>query len=280
MKAGNGLLALGMVTVVCLVLASPSVSLSGGGKGTAASRRPAASGDSCVDCHRDPDFIVTHPKLYEYFRDWEKSVHRLSDVSCSDCHGGNPDVADKEGAHGGDLGESSAESAVNFANVPATCGDCHEEVHDAYVKSRHFEHLVKERADKQGPSCVTCHGSMNTHTLNVNTVEEVCASCHNEQRKNHPDIPEKARDALNKMLSMDRIYRYVGRRMEPEAAAPFLRDMDRRMHEVAVGWHSFDLDALAEQSAAVLKILKEKRVELGREKGARREGSATSPSSP
>jgi len=263
MTARRPLRTLAMLMIGGLILAG-AFAAHAEGEPTAKSKPLPYSGDSCVDCHRNPDFIVTHPKLYGYYRDWEKSVHRMSEVTCFDCHGGNPDVRDKDGAHGGELGEANARSAVNFANVPATCGDCHDEVHDAYVKSRHFEHLVKARDEKQGPSCVTCHGSMNTHTLNVNTVEEVCASCHTKARKNHPEIPGKARDALNRMLSMDRIYRYIGRRMEPEEAAPFMRDMDDRMHRVAVEWHSFDLDAVAEQTAATLKILKAKRVEVGR----------------
>jgi len=279
MKTGSGLVVLWIGAVLCLVVASRTDSSAEPGKGAAPAKSTPKSTDSCVDCHRNPNFIVTHPKLHQYFRDWERSVHRLSEVTCSDCHGGNPDVIDKDGAHGGDLGETSIDSAVNFANVPATCGDCHDEVHEAYVKSSHFEHLVEAREEKQGPSCVTCHGAMNTHTLNVNTVEEVCATCHNEKTGNHPEIPDKARDALNKMLSMDRIYRYIGRRMEPTTAAPFLRDMDDRMHRVAVEWHSFDLDAVAEQSAAVLKILKEKRVELGRGKDAngKSKGSRATP---
>ena len=31
---------------------------------------PAKGEDSCVACHRNPDFLVRNKKLYDYFRDW------------------------------------------------------------------------------------------------------------------------------------------------------------------------------------------------------------------
>ena len=63
----------------------------------AGAQAPAKQKDSCVDCHRNPDFLVQNKKLYDYFRDWQLSIHRQHDVSCSDCHGGHPEIADKKG---------------------------------------------------------------------------------------------------------------------------------------------------------------------------------------
>ena len=56
-------------------------------------------GESCITCHSDPDFLVTHPKLYEYYRDWEGSIHGQQEVTCSDCHGGDPEASDASQAH-------------------------------------------------------------------------------------------------------------------------------------------------------------------------------------
>ena len=69
--------------------------------------------DSCVDCHSDPDLLVKNKKLYDYFQEWSASVHKQEDVSCSDCHGGNPEVDDKDAAHGGELTGANASSRVN-----------------------------------------------------------------------------------------------------------------------------------------------------------------------
>jgi len=71
----------------------------------AGAEAPATVKDSCVACHRNPDFLVQNKKLYDYFRDWQLSIHQQNDVSCSDCHGGNPEIADQQGAHGGEVGE-------------------------------------------------------------------------------------------------------------------------------------------------------------------------------
>jgi hypothetical protein len=118
--------------------------------------------DSCVDCHSDPDLLVKNKKLYDYFQEWSASVHKQEEVSCSDCHGGNPDVDDKDAAHGGDLTGAAATSSVNFRNIPSMCGECHDEMYDAFRKSEHFEHLLAKKQEEQGPTCVTCHGSISS----------------------------------------------------------------------------------------------------------------------
>lgn len=220
---------------------------------------PAKVKDSCVDCHRNADFLVQNKKLYDYFRAWQLSVHEQHDVSCSDCHGGNPEVADKKGAHGGEVGHEGKDNAVNFKHVPDTCGQCHDDFLEAYLGSNHFKYLVKVKQEKQGPNCVTCHGSMNTIVLDVTTVEAACARCHNEETENKPEIPGEARVMLNKFLSIDRFYRYLSMRLTPEEKAVFLKDADARIHALDVRWHSFDLRKLERETRALVDLMKEKR---------------------
>ena len=215
--------------------------------------------ESCIRCHSAPDFLVTQRKLYNYYQDWEASIHRQEDVTCSDCHGGNPEAPGEKQAHAGLLGESDASSAVNFSNVPATCGSCHGDVEEAYRTSAHFEHLAKGEDDKQGPSCVTCHDSMNTLTLDVTTVEAACSRCHNLESDNHPEIPEEARRALNKFLSIDRFYRYVAVRLDTEESRRFLEGIDTRRDELSVQWHSFDLERIGAATSGILDELRERR---------------------
>lgn len=236
--------------------------------------------ESCVRCHRDPDFLVTNPKLYNYYRDWERSIHRQEDVSCSDCHGGRPEASGREEAHAGMLGEWEATSAVNFANVPTTCGSCHGDVEDAYRQSAHFEHLAKrgKQKQKQGPSCVTCHSSMNTLTLDVTTVEATCSRCHNRESDNHPEIPDEARRALNRFLSIDRFRRYVVVRLAPQESRLFLEGIESRREDLSVLWHTFDLEQIEVMTGGILDALREKRNEIRaatRAGGAEQKGSAT-----
>jgi nitrate/TMAO reductase-like tetraheme cytochrome c subunit len=224
---------------------------------------PVEEENSCVACHADPDFLVTAKKLYDYYQDWELSAHSQEDVSCEDCHGGDSRARDKNGAHGTEVsGGLTAGSAVSFENIPSTCGTCHDEIYDGFRKSNHFGHIVKKKQEKQGPNCVTCHGSMNTTVLNVNTVKQACQRCHNEESANHPEIPETASDLLNRFLSIHRYYRYIGIRGDPVETQAFFAVMDERVHELSVLWHTFDLPKIDKETRFVLELLKTKRAEV------------------
>lgn len=231
----------------------------------------AEAEDSCVDCHSNPAFLVTNRKLYVYFQEWTTSIHRQEGVSCSDCHGGDPTNPDEKGAHAGDLSASMPRSAVNFENIPPTCGECHEEVYRGYRQSPHFEHLIASETEAQGPNCVTCHGSINSAALNVNTVKDVCLRCHNDESDNHPEIPDQAKLLLNKFLSINRYYRYITIRGEPTQTREFFEELDAEVRSLSVDWHTFDLEKIEERTQKVLLSLREKRKEVRREEVERRE---------
>jgi hypothetical protein len=133
---------------------------------------------------------------------------------------------------------------------------------DGYRQSNHFEHLIAEAQQAQGPSCVTCHGSINVGILNVESVEDACARCHNQESDNHPENPQKATLILNRFLSIHRFYRYIAVRAEPEEARDFFQVIDARVHHLSVTWHTFDLPAIEEETKQVLALLKAKRDEI------------------
>lgn len=258
------------VTVACLTAVAGLAALFLG------SGLPADAGDdapdSCVDCHSNPDFLVTQKQLYDYFQDWTRSIHRQEGVTCDDCHGGNSELADKKAAHGRQVtGQSQIASAVNFRNIPDTCGECHEDIRDGFLESDHYDHLLKKKQGKQGPSCVTCHGSINVAVLDVNTVKKACERCHSEETNNHPDIPAEATDVLSHLLSINRLYRYVRIRGDPIETRDFFETLDTRMHDFSVLWHTFDLPKIETEVHAIVSLLKQKRGEIrAREKSAKR----------
>ena len=215
--------------------------------------------DSCVDCHGEASFLVTNKKLYDYFQLWRSSVHKQEGVTCVDCHGGDPRSSDKAKAHGGDLGAARANSAVNFRNIPKTCGGCHEDIYQGFRESSHFEHLASKGQEDQGPTCVTCHGSLSVEVLNVNTVEETCRKCHNEETENSPENAQEARALLNRFLSIHRYYRYITKRGDPAETKRFFEEFDAQIHDLTVTWHTFDLEAIGEKTEAVLERLRAKR---------------------
>jgi nitrate/TMAO reductase-like tetraheme cytochrome c subunit len=218
--------------------------------------------DSCVDCHSNPRLLVTNKKLYDYYQEWSNSIHKQEEVSCVDCHGGDSDAPGKTESHGGDLSGTAAGSAVNFQHIPSTCGECHDEIYEAFRTSEHFEHVLAKEEDEQGPTCVTCHGSINAQVLNVETVGDSCARCHNEESDNHPENPDKARKILNKFLSIHRFYRYVTVRASPNGSQDFFKELDTQLKELTLTWHTFDLEEIEKRTGDVLDVLKAKRNEV------------------
>ncbi len=218
--------------------------------------------DSCIDCHSDPDLIVTNKKLFDYYKEWNKSVHKQEEVTCSDCHGGNPDVSDKAKAHGGSKGARKMRRAVSFQNVPETCGQCHDDILDGYVKSNHFKHLKTRKQVKHGPNCVTCHGSLNSVALNVNTVSQTCQVCHNQKTQNNPEIPQKAEWLLNKFLSIHRLFRYITIKGRSADDLVFLKKAGTQIESLSEEWHTFNLKSFEQKTRLILDDLKGKRNEI------------------
>ena len=219
----------------------------------------AQSKESCINCHASSDFLVTNKKLYDYFQEWRASLHGQEGISCYDCHGGDAKSTDKEKAHGKAMMPNATASAVNFENVPKTCGSCHDDQLMAYKKSNHFEHLKRENMEKRGPNCVTCHGSLNSKKLNVNTVAEVCEQCHNTKSENHPEIPEKATALLNDYNTINGFRRFIRRRGNAVEMAPYLQQLDQDILKLSTTWHYFDLEKIEKQTQKLLVSTKEKR---------------------
>jgi nitrate/TMAO reductase-like tetraheme cytochrome c subunit len=258
---GSSLLAIPLV--VALILFAGGEAPAEGDAPAEAETPAVVAPNFCVECHGNPDFLVTAKKLYDYYQEWEISVHRQEDVSCEDCHGGNSETRDKKRAHGTEVsGGLAVGSAVSFQNIPSTCGECHDDIYEGYRQSNHFAHLRKKKQEKQGPNCVTCHGSINATVLNVNTVQAVCQRCHNEETKNHPELPAKANDILDRFLSINRYYRYIGIRGDPTDTQAFFAVMDQRIRELSVLWHTFDLPTIDKETRFILDLLKAKRAEV------------------
>jgi hypothetical protein len=218
--------------------------------------------NSCEACHGDPDFLVTNKKLYDYYQEWSGSIHDQEEVTCDDCHGGNAGAAAKQAAHADGVGASDPASGIYFRNVPDTCGACHEEILAGFSESNHYEHVEKKKGEDQGPTCVTCHGAIDSEVLDVNTVTAACARCHNEKSGNHPEHPERAHQILNRFLSIQRFYRYITIRAEPDEAKAFFGKIDPKMKQLSVTWHTFDLEEIDKKTAEVLDSMKTKRDEI------------------
>ncbi|MBI4081630.1 MAG: hypothetical protein HY423_03370 [Candidatus Lambdaproteobacteria bacterium] len=234
-----------------------------------AAAQPAANRvtNSCVDCHSDAKFLVQNKKLYDYYQGWQLSVHRQEKVTCVDCHGGNPRLADKTGAHSGKaMRAAEPESPISYQNVPKTCANCHEDVYKSYQQSAHFKNLKAKAEDKQGPNCVTCHGSVNISVLNVGTVRTTCEQCHNTKTGVFPEIPEQAEDVLSNFLSIHRYYRFIATRGEPGQIQALFKIIDPRIKRLNASWHTFDLDKVTSETKELIDFLKVQRDQIARQR--------------
>ncbi|MEI6210878.1 MAG: cytochrome b/b6 domain-containing protein [bacterium] len=169
---------------------------------------------SCKDCHGNNHYLLSYrnpaspvyrtnlPKTCERCHNkteemekfnlrqhgpglsYEKSIHgvallekaELNAANCADCHGSH------------DLHKSTnPASKLNWKNVPATCGKCHENVNQTYLRSVHGQ-AVKSGV-RDAPVCTDCHGE---HTIvsvkssgsrvSSGNIPGTCGQCHASQR--------------------------------------------------------------------------------------------------
>ncbi len=141
----------------------------------------------CGSCHSNPAFIRQYnPSLRtDQLAQYLTSIHgqRLAKgdpkvAVCTDCHS----VHDLRAP-------SDPRSTVNPVNVAKTCSRCHADENymkgysiptdqfAKYSKSVHFEALAV-RGDLSAPTCTTCHGNHGAAPPGVDSVRNVCATCH------------------------------------------------------------------------------------------------------
>ena len=126
----------------------------------------------CLDCH-DSDII--RPELRSIPSEWRKSWHFQNNVSCNNCHGGDPkDASMAMSPERGFAGKPA------YVDVPEFCGKCHIGILKNYLESGHGKAL---KSSQSGPNCVTCHGSHGIQKANIDIInEQRCSQCHTYER--------------------------------------------------------------------------------------------------
>jgi predicted CXXCH cytochrome family protein len=161
----------------------------------------AQKNNSCLDCHSKLEGNLGEPaKLFE------NDIHKSRNLSCNDCHGGDPTKEDKQAAKSpfsGYLGKPKP------ADIPAFCGKCHSDASvmkrfnpslrvdqvQEYFTSVHGTRL--KAGDPKVATCISCHGihGIRSHNDSQSTVyalnvAETCAKCHgNAEYMQGYDIP-------------------------------------------------------------------------------------------
>lgn len=222
--------------------------------------------NTCIECHSRPGFRVTDKKLYKYFRDWELSIHAQEGVTCFDCHGGDPESSIKEKAHGRDIKQLL--TPVKYERISATCGRCHKKNAENYKKSKHYRVLTKEGRLHPTPTCVTCHGSINTSIPKSESIASICSHCHNAVTENHPENPEIASYLVERLSFINSYFRYLISKGVLEKSPDFSKTVDVELSELAQLWHTLDLDKIEDKTLHIRTLMMKKGKELrkGRKK--------------
>jgi len=153
------------------------------------------SGISCsIVCHEDK-LNKTTASTYAL---WSISTHALFGVTCEKCHGGNPTITSKEGAHAGLSNKSIARSST-----PEMCGRCHKAQLVEFRSSKHYKILESGGEKALAPACITCHQAHSVRVLTASEIEDFCSNCHNNITGIHPDVPRKAEKALSLVSDLE-----------------------------------------------------------------------------
>ncbi len=149
---------------------------------------PAVEGaNSCLTCHRS--LGGKHEKIISQ---WEESTHAARDVSCADCHGGDPNDNSMEGAMDPDAGYIGP---ISRFDIPDVCGSCHSNVDMMRQYNLRTDQLREYRTSYHGQllaqgnmdvaTCVDCHGSHDVFKVNdpgspvyPGNEPATCAKCH------------------------------------------------------------------------------------------------------
>lgn len=155
----------------------------------------------CGKCHSDAAYMRQHnPSLRtDQLSQYQTSVHgkllAKGDTNvavCVDCHGVHDMRPPKD-----------LRSPVYPTNVATTCAHCHADVNhmkaykiptdqfEKYKASVHYEALTV-RGDLSAPNCATCHGNHGAAPPGVDTVQNVCSTCHVFQSQLFNASPHKA----------------------------------------------------------------------------------------
>lgn len=147
---------------------------------------------TCGTCHANPEvarkFQIPVAQPVEAYKG---SIHAHAvasgkkAASCSSCHGSH-----------GIQPAWDVRSRVSHANVPATCGQCHQTIARAYASSVHG--AAAARGVRESPVCTDCHGEHRilapsdpgSPVFATNIPKMTCGRCHGDVRLNEKfDIP-------------------------------------------------------------------------------------------
>jgi len=154
----------------------------------------------CAKCHANAAFMKRfNPQgRVDQLAEYRTSVHGKRNAAgdekvavCIDCHGVHGIRAVKDAA-----------SPVYRTHVAETCGRCHADpklmqpyglptTQPAAYKSSVHARALYEKGDPAAPTCNNCHGSHGATPPGLESVVQVCGSCHNREATLFREVEKK-----------------------------------------------------------------------------------------
>jgi hypothetical protein len=219
-----------------------------------------SSENACIDCHQDSSFFAQYPKLHEYYQQWLSSTHRQAGLGCEDCHGGDSSAATRKAAHRGVYPMNDESSTLHYQAQPDTCGQCHNDKQQQFVRSKHYAALMDDA--HAAPTCTTCHPAMSRRPELRNIVLDACRNCHGEGNPDGlPLIADQAEDVFKHlniaagMLGWTRIH-YESHGW-PDDSKNRVSELENRYQTTVNKVHQFDLQQTDDSTVAILIELRE-----------------------
>jgi nitrate/TMAO reductase-like tetraheme cytochrome c subunit len=142
---------------------------------------------TCGRCHGDPRVIEQgHIRIGNVVDLYRDSIHGRAvaksglvvAANCTSCHGSH-DIRPK----------ADADSRVHRANIPATCGACHEGIKAQYGTGVHGQGLAK--GNGKVPVCADCHSAHGIQRADATSwqldVVRECGTCHEDKIRTYRD---------------------------------------------------------------------------------------------
>ena len=143
--------------------------------------------NTCIRCHANIKLMRSYNPLLpvDQLEKYRTSVHGIRNAKgdsktaeCASCHGSHNIRAVKD-----------VRSKVYVANLPETCASCHSNVsymkeykiptdqYEKYSRSVHGIALMQKH-DAGAPACNNCHGNYGAVPPGVESISQVCGTCH------------------------------------------------------------------------------------------------------
>lgn len=219
----------------------------------------AFKNNSCVNCHSRAEGAASQGSRYY---EWHLSAHKIAEVGCDKCHGGNAGTDDKRLAHFGVLPAKEGDSKISPKNLPETCGSCHQPIIKAFATSKHFQQL---KSAGLGPSCNTCHAHMGSEIIYaVEDIAKLCSNCHDKadgKMARRPEIPQKAVDVLNALRRANGVVVWAdglikdgqNKKVAVSAEEEKMKQVHVLLKDAKASWHSFSLDEVRKKADAAFE---------------------------